>query len=178
MKREIEFRGWDHDTERWYYGSYVRLERSTPYPMSPFPEHDKAKFEAEQVDHYIFFTQSGDWGLPTTKLRATVDPESVGEYIGQKDSDGKKIYEGDLIQVYFVHNNTTQKDGRPTEVRFDDEGTGFLPFISGCGGCDSYAMRGLSQVIHNHRDEEYGYYLIRVVGNVFDNKEKSPKKGS
>lgn len=95
--REIEFRGYDPDTKRWYYGSYVRLERTTAYPMSPDPEGDARKFEAEQVDHYIFFTEDNDWGLETRKLRATVDPESVGQFTGLRDKAGEKIFEGDVV---------------------------------------------------------------------------------
>jgi uncharacterized phage protein (TIGR01671 family) len=97
--RKVEFRGYDPDTERWYYGSYVRLERSTRYPMSPDTEGAEKKFQAEQVDHYIFFTESSDWGLPTRKLRATVDPASVGQYIGERDKNKHKIYEGDIVWV-------------------------------------------------------------------------------
>lgn len=96
--REVEFRGYDKDTKRWYYGSYARLERSTPYPMSQDPEGDAKKFEAEQVDHYIFFTESSDWGLPTRKLKATIDPKSVGEWTGARDKNNRKIYEGDRIR--------------------------------------------------------------------------------
>lgn len=116
MSRDIEFRGWDPDTKRWYYGSYVRLERSTPYPMSQTPEADAKKFEDEQVDHYIFFTEDNDWGLPTRKVRATVDPKSVGQYTGVGDKKHRRIYEGDVIR---------DESGRLWAVSWEDDYPGF-----------------------------------------------------
>lgn len=93
--REIEFRGYDPDTRRWYYGQYVREEQSTGYAMG----YDWDKHERENVKHFIYFTLSGDWGMPTSKHRASVDPASVGQFVGERDTTGKKIYEGDIITL-------------------------------------------------------------------------------
>ncbi len=150
--REIKFRGWDKDTNRWYYGSYVRLERTSPYAWSDSPEEATKKFEAEQVDHYIFFTEMNDWGLETKKLRASVDPKSVGQYIGLTDKNGTEIYEGDVVM-----SNPKQSYDEPTIIEWsnspswDQDGN----FAMWSGYWHSYAL-----------PEE-----VEVIGNIYENPE-------
>lgn len=111
--RVIRFRGYNKNTKRWYYGSYARLERTTPYPMSQDPEGDAKKFEDEQVDHYIFFTEDNDWGLETRKLKATVDPLSVGQSLNKYDSRNQEIYEGDIVE--------TEQCEKPATIEWHDD---------------------------------------------------------
>lgn len=114
-----------------------------------------------------------------------IEPDNLRQFIGLQDVDKKDIYRGDIVQVYYVYTrdvkNTDikkgdeQKQGYPIEVIEDEDGSGFWPFINGCGGCTGYA-----QIAINHSNgfgsDEYGYYIVRVIGNKFQNQELLERK--
>lgn len=116
-----------------------------------------------------------------------VDVESVDimQYIGLKDVDGKNIWENDIVQVYYVHTSDSpgmrvkagdkSEQGYPTLVRKDEDGTRFWPFIDGCGGCISYAMKAINHA-KGYGSDEYGYYIVKVLGNRFENPELLERK--
>lgn len=73
MNREIEFRGYNPKNGKWLYGYYL----------------------VNRGKHYI--VQDGIQPPSATPEDFEVEPESIGQYTGLQDRNGKRVYIGDFI---------------------------------------------------------------------------------
>lgn len=127
MKPEqIEFKGQRVDNEEWVYGWFIKYEK-TPFilPLKPKNQFINA------------FTK--------------VIPETVGQYIGEKDIKGVKIYFQDLVKAWIYG------DEEPQILQILYENCGF---------------------IIDYEDSESDCVLVgnfvgqlEIIGNIHDNPE-------
>lgn len=129
--REILFRGKQKYNNEWIYGSLVRLGKES------FSDPDRYGIT--------------DKGIPVGNMNVCynfqvdeVVPETVGQYTGMKDNNGKPIFEGDILKL----------------------GIGKTRFVF-------YGVSSFRHTIYNGYAKEFDFKDkgYQVIGNIFDNPE-------
>ena len=138
--REILFRAKKKDTKWWVEGYYAI-------------ESNHACFASElKRTHFIFKDEFMDWGIGGL-VEYEVIPETVGQYTGLTDKNGKKIFEDDIVKV-------TDDNG---EMNVCSCGIGYVLFYDGVWYIADEVNDGLYDVSK--------IYYIEVIGNIHDNPE-------
>lgn len=129
MKREIIFRGKRLDNGKWEYGDLV---------------HD-------DIDGMYVFPNDAE----NLYIEYRVDPDTIGQYTGLTDKNGKRIFEGDILKVYYYGKSKIFGVVKFDESRFfiDDD---FMRV-------DIKAKAPMTEM--------FSRYDFEVVGNIHDNPE-------
>lgn len=135
--REILFRGKTKDKEKWVYGAYIKDES---------PDSDGDILIVDQTKYYVF---KQNW--LETECVDIVIPETVGQYTGLIDKNGKKIFEGDILSFEDSMGNS--------EYCVVEYGN------FNCNFCD-----GVYGWFFKDGDIRF-YKSYKIVGNVYDNPE-------
>lgn len=136
MAREIKFRGLRFASSFWEYGSLFVNSKGET------------------------FIDKDDW------KREPVKPESVGQFTGLKDKNGKEIYEGDIVR-----NNWTNCDdefiGDNWEVKFGEHETSNDYYASSAYGWYGQTKLGEEHTLHNLPTDNIDD--IEIIGNIYEN---------
>ena len=146
MNREILFKAKRLDNGKWVEGYYCKLDETTyciseDYERYPVPTH-----------HYILHEAMTDWGLPNRFLQFEINPDTLCQFTGLTDKNGKKIWENDICD---------RKEKYPEIVAYN-KGDWQLDY--------SYAF---GKEMHSNACN-LGFYAyerncVEVIGNIFDN---------
>lgn len=136
--REILFRGKSVNSGEWVEGSLVitTIEPADDTPIKHYHIEDMT------IGVFPNEFQSG--------LSETVDPETVGQFTGLTDKNGKKIFEGDIVKAERICNRNSW--------------TGCVAWWNGC-----FAIQGLKDGNNVPAIDLFKDY--EVIGNIHDNPE-------
>ena len=136
--REILFRGKKYNGE-WAYGYYVQANNSW---------HGYGKHK-----EWIVCSACANGGWFVLQEKHAVIPETVGQYTGLKDKNGKKIFEGDVIKC-------------------EEENERGVIIFESCSACFIVQFETYALKYNCH----FGIDL-EVIGNIHDNKLEDFENG-
>ena len=125
--REILFRGKDLSgvlNRSWIFGSLDTTEKEHP--------------------SIIYLDRFGN------RCRISVEPKTVGQYTGLTDKNGKKIFEGDIVERLWLGEKHIYR------IYYDNDIASFI-------GTDIYSERFTTF--------DYDACEFEVIGNIYDNPE-------
>lgn len=147
--RIIKFRGKRVDNGEWVYGGIAHL-RDVPAIITNYREND---IGADIDKSYII-------------------PETIGQYTGLCDVNGKEIYEGDIVQDMRIYANEYKNYGDTTVVKFcpKDVVKFCTEDVASCGCCYDYFIGS------GFKANLVDLTCCKIIGNIYDNPELLKKE--
>ena len=133
--RDFLFRGKSVNSGKWIYGGYFKTDN----------------------EHYIITNTDNLVGFNLWDYAELIIPETISEFIGLTDKNGKKIFEGDII-AYKNYNGKLVVEGVVKYGNFN---------CSCCDGVFGWYV-GENGDIRNLQEPNDFY---EVIGNIHDNPE-------
>lgn len=143
--RTIKFRGKDTEYGTCKYGSLVITDddKNDPFRTNPI----------KKAFHIVCYNQ-GDWNMGVWDY-VNVDSDSIGQFTGLYDKNGKEVYEGDIIGY----------DEDPTVRHLIFYSDNQARFMAGLNGETNLCNFGVCSI-----DKEWMSQKV-VLGNIIENPE-------
>jgi uncharacterized phage protein (TIGR01671 family) len=165
--REIKFRAWDTYNERMVY---------QPNSFRPSNEYDRLEIEdgikVKCPDHrfnapFVYFETWNDEDDGISR------PCFITQFTGQKDKNGKEIWEGDIVKRIHKIINHERLSIESIEAEIDPydyhEQISFVRYVA-----TGFWVEG--EGFGWEGEDMWDWDQMEVIGNVFENPEQLPKK--
>ena len=161
MSREILFRGKRTDNNEWAYGIPIDTESE-----GGFKEFIVSHAKWESDDNSIDFLETDVY---------EVNPRTIGQYTGLTDKHGKKIFEGDIVNLFNMQGKIVFEEGAFGIAIFQYIDWDLLdkkvPFNNHPCFCYNDNFVSLWELYWNFEQDDNLLYEVEVIGNIYDNPE-------
>lgn len=134
--REILFRGKRIDSDEWVYGDLLR-----------------ARGYVNRIEYTVIFTDPAEFPKGEYFGAVHILPETVGQYTGLTDKNGKRIFEGDIVDCW--------SEGVNAKGTVQQRKDGLWIIYP---AWQKTIMWGLCP-------DKHGHTTVEVIGNIHDNSE-------
>lgn len=162
--REIKFRGKSKKDGKWLYG---------------YLGESKFKILNTEYSEKVIFKNVWEFNSDNCALIVkdlSVDPDTIGQYLGLINEDGKEIYEGDIIEINFKYEYQSLQGAIPDQDCFC---TGVVTWIAEHFKFMLQLIKAEFPLNKEFEDAEsvyvpldiFDFAEIRILGNIHDNPE-------
>ena len=153
MNREIKFRGKMIPENEWIFGTILRI----PAPPVCFGKSETDKYYIQFPDPRYM----PDWNMPYKMVQGEVNPDTIGQYTGLHDKNGKEIYEGDIV-LYQDWEMAYEGGGNDSFIN-----KGIVEYCEDncCFNVTERQTVDLADVLYKDNED------LEVIGNIYDNPE-------